>query len=52
MIKILKKEKLPIHALLATGAVHHALIKSGLRTSVNIIVETATAPETPHHSPH
>ena len=35
--------KLPIHALLATGAVHHRLIKTGLRCETNLIVETATA---------
>ena len=40
--KKIEKGKIPIHSLLATGAVHHALIKSGLRTQVNIIVETAT----------
>ena len=46
--KNIQKGKLPIHALLATGAVHHALIKNGLRTSVNIIVETATARDSHH----
>ena len=46
--KDIKKGKLPIHALLATGAVHHALIKNGLRTKVNIIVETATARDSHH----
>ncbi len=40
--------KLPIHASLATGAVHHYLIKAGLRCQANIIVETATARD-PHH---
>ena len=44
----ISKEKVPVHALLATGAVHHALIKAGIRTRVNIIVETATARD-PHH---
>lgn len=39
---------LPIHALLATGAVHHALIKKGLRCDANLIIETATARD-PHH---
>ena len=34
--------------MLATGAVHHALIKSGLRTKVNIIIETATARDSHH----
>ncbi len=46
--KNIKKEKLPIHALLATGAVHHALIKNGLRTKANIIIETATARDSHH----
>ncbi len=41
-------ETLPIHALLATGAVHHRLIEEGLRCDANIIVETATARD-PHH---
>ena len=46
--KKIQKGKLPIHALLATGAVHHALIRNGLRTKVNIIVETATARDSHH----
>ena len=46
--KKIEKGKIPIHSLLATGAVHHALIKSGLRTQVNIIVETATARDSHH----
>lgn len=33
----------PIHALLATGAVHHKLTQEGLRCDCNIIVETGTA---------
>lgn len=39
---------IPIHALLATGAVHHRLTRSGLRCDANIVVETATARD-PHH---
>lgn len=42
------EDKLPIHAALATGAVHHRLITKGLRCRANIIVETATARD-PHH---
>jgi glutamate synthase (NADPH) large chain len=42
------EDKLPIHALLATGAVHHRLIREGLRCDANIVVETATARD-PHH---
>ena len=41
------RDKLPVHALLATGAVHHALINAGLRCDANLIVETATARD-PH----
>ncbi len=39
----LEKGQLPIHALLATGAVHHHLTQVGLRCDANIIVETGTA---------
>ena len=38
---------LPIHSLLATGAVHAHLIDEGLRCQCNIVVETAT-PRDPH----
>ncbi len=38
----------PVHALLATGAVHHRLIEEGLRCDANIVVETGTARD-PHH---
>ena len=34
---------LPIHALLATGAVHHALINADCRCDANLVVETGTA---------
>jgi glutamate synthase (NADPH) large chain len=37
-----------MHALLATGAVHHRLISEGLRCDANIVVETGTARD-PHH---
>jgi len=40
--------KLPIHALLATGAVHHRLVDSGLRCKCNILVETGTARDSHH----
>lgn len=40
--------KLPAHAALAVGAVHHHLVEKGLRTDCNILVETATARD-PHH---
>lgn len=37
------RETLPIHAALATGAVHQRLISDGLRCDCNIIIETGTA---------
>jgi glutamate synthase (NADPH/NADH) large chain len=40
--------KLPVHALLATGAVHHHLVRCGLRCDANLIVETGVARD-PHH---
>ncbi len=45
--KDVARNKAPIHALLACGAVHHRLIKEKLRCSVNIIVATGFARD-PH----
>jgi len=42
------KDKLPIHAALASGAVHQRLTKEGIRCDANIVVDTATARD-PHH---
>ncbi|MGH1439616.1 MAG: glutamate synthase large subunit [Cellvibrionaceae bacterium] len=42
------KNELPIHALLAVGAVHHRLVNEGLRCNVNIVVATATARDSHH----
>jgi glutamate synthase (NADPH/NADH) large chain len=39
---------LPIHALLATGAVHAHLLRRQLRCDCNLLVETGTARD-PHH---
>ncbi len=44
----LKDNEIPVHAALATGAVHHRLCFTGGRCDCNIIVETATARD-PHH---
>jgi glutamate synthase (NADPH/NADH) large chain len=38
-------DRVPIPALLATSAVHHHLIKQGLRTSVGLVIETGEAHE-------
>ncbi|HRQ66529.1 MAG TPA: glutamate synthase large subunit, partial [Xanthomonadaceae bacterium] len=40
--------RLPLHALLATGAVHLHLVRAGLRSQCNLLVETGTARD-PHH---
>ncbi|HCA26248.1 MAG TPA: glutamate synthase large subunit, partial [Betaproteobacteria bacterium] len=41
-------DRLPIHALFATGCVHHALIREGLRCNANLLVDTGAARD-PHH---
>ncbi|MCH8505542.1 MAG: glutamate synthase large subunit [Ectothiorhodospiraceae bacterium] len=46
--RAIEQDKLPVHALLATGAVHHRLVQKGLRCDANIVVETGTARD-PHH---
>ena len=46
--RYLDKGKLPVHALLATGAVHHHLVSAGLRCDTNIIVETGVARDSHH----
>ncbi len=46
--KNIRKGCLPVHALLATGAVHQHLLSIGLRAKANILLETATARD-PHH---
>jgi glutamate synthase (NADPH/NADH) large chain len=46
--RYLEKGKLPVHALLATGAVHHHLVQTGLRCDANLIVETGVARDSHH----
>lgn len=46
--RYLKKGYLPVHALLATGAVHHHLVQKGIRCAANIIVETGVARDAHH----
>jgi glutamate synthase (NADPH/NADH) large chain len=40
--------RVPIPALLSTAAVHHHLVRSGLRTSTGLVVETGSAREVHH----
>ncbi|MCU7819710.1 MAG: glutamate synthase large subunit [gamma proteobacterium symbiont of Lucinoma myriamae] len=44
----LVKDHITMHALMATGAVHHHLINKGLRCDANLVVATGTARD-PHH---
>ncbi|HWG76404.1 MAG TPA: glutamate synthase large subunit [Steroidobacteraceae bacterium] len=46
--RYLVQGKLPIHALLATGAVHHRLVDKGLRCKCNLLIETGTARDSHH----
>jgi glutamate synthase (NADPH) large chain len=41
-------DRIPLPALLATAAVHHHLIRKGLRTSVGLVIETGEAREVHH----
>jgi len=42
-------DRVPISALLATGAVHHHLVRQAQRTRIGIMVETGEAREVHHH---
>jgi len=46
--RYLQQGKMPVHALLATGAVHHHLVQAGLRCDANIVVETGVARDAHH----
>ena len=46
--RLLAGDRVAIPALLATSAVHHHLIRRGLRTSVGLVVETGEAREVHH----
>ncbi|TWT88280.1 Ferredoxin-dependent glutamate synthase 1 [Pseudobythopirellula maris] len=45
----LSAERVPLSALLATGAVHHHLVRCSKRTRIGLIVETGEAREVHHH---
>nr|WP_244953805.1 glutamate synthase large subunit [Stappia indica] len=46
--RLVSRGRIAIPALLATAAVHHHLIRKGLRTSVGLVVETGEAREVHH----
>ncbi len=43
------KDRIPVSALLATGAAHHHLVATEKRTRVGIVLETGEAREVHHH---
>ncbi len=45
----LDADRVPVSALLATGAVHHHLVASHQRTRIGIVLETGEAREVHHH---
>ena len=46
--RYLVRGRLPVHALLATGAIHQRLVQAGLRCRCNLVVETGTARDAHH----
>jgi glutamate synthase (NADPH/NADH) large chain len=45
---LIPQNELPVHAALATGAVHHRLCQTGLRCNSNIVIETGSARDSHH----
>jgi glutamate synthase (NADPH/NADH) large chain len=43
------RERVPLSSLLATGAVHHHLVRKSKRASIGIVVESGEAREVHHH---
>ncbi|HYO25269.1 MAG TPA: glutamate synthase-related protein, partial [Lacipirellulaceae bacterium] len=47
--RAISKDRVPLSSLLATGAVHHHLVRAEKRTRIGIVVETGEAREVHHH---
>ncbi|MCO6042295.1 glutamate synthase-related protein [Aeoliella sp. ICT_H6.2] len=47
--RAISSERVPLSSLLATGAVHHHLVKAAKRTQIGIVVESGEAREVHHH---
>jgi glutamate synthase (NADPH/NADH) large chain len=47
--KAIAQDRIPLSALIATGAVHHHLVKKHQRTQIGIVLETGEAREVHHH---
>ncbi len=47
--RAISRERVPLSALLACGAVHHHLVRQHQRTQIGLIIETGEAREVHHH---
>ncbi len=47
--RAVSSERVPVSTLMATGAVHHYLVKNALRTQIGLVLETGEAREVHHH---
>ena len=47
--RAVSQERVPVSTLMATGAVHHYLVKNALRTQIGLVLETGEAREVHHH---
>ena len=45
----ISQDRVPVSALLATGAVHHHLVQQAKRTRIGLVIETGEAREVHHH---
>ena len=47
--KAVNADRIPVSSLLATGAVHHHLVKQAKRTQIGLVLESGEAREVHHH---
>ncbi len=47
--RAVSSDRVPVSALMATGAVHHYLVKNALRKQIGLVLETGEAREVHHH---
>ena len=47
--RAVSRDRIPLSSLLATGAVHHHLVRKSKRTRIGIVVESGEAREVHHH---
>ena len=47
--RAISADRVPLSTLMATGAVHHHLVKNALRTQIGLVLETGEAREVHHH---